>query len=322
MDGCFHGVPTDSIERWFSGMIVYDVAMPHTRTRVSPITFTEYLIRNSILCLNQEQVYDQMNKFWRRYLNVSGNILDKLQNEKGWNLSICEEEHPGWSKLVDYFNRILDVQKFDGNKYYQMHYLSHCCHLFYHETWKNQEEQDCNRTIFNEIMSPILYEPCIPVQRYIWLPVMNFADVRFHENLVTLCAKVSSFIESHSGRSMNFKQFDQERLKFMMNIVKGTLTDIHNNKYNDELWKVPLSLSIAKLNVINADMKSCEMYDSFDRDGMKCIGAMRELQGIRKRFEQGEYNDAPDDAIDSLLDAYTVIQKGLKSYNIPEEAVK
>jgi len=314
MDGIFSDASTDSIEKFFARLIVYDVAMPHTKTRLSPITFSEFLIRNSILCINQYQVYDAANKFWRRYLDLTPGLLDMIP--KPYDMSVCEEEHPGWNKLIDYFNRILDVQKFEGNKYYQMHYLSHVCYLFYQETFKNSHEQCCMRTIFNEVVAPILYEPIIKVASYTWMPVLNFADMRFDESVVTLCARVSGFIETHSGRLMNHQNFDVSRLQSLQHIVNEGLHGIYDNKYNGDHWKTSLVNCISKASILKADMELCELHDSFARDGMKCCRAFDILDKCQNHYEKNLFDDDPDGAIDELLDVYSALKKGLESYNL------
>lgn len=319
MEGVFAGVTTDAIESWFSNLIVYDINFPHTSNRISPITFTEFLGRSSIICTNQEQVYDCANKFWRRYVSFTPDILNKIRGK--YNLDICEEEHAGWNKLVDYFNRILDVQKFDNNHYYQMHYLSHVCHLFYTENFSCVDERSCNRTIFNEVISPILYAPNIPVAKYFWLPVMNYADMRFGERLVDVCLRASAFIENHSGRSMDPEKYDIKHLNNLYNIVKQGLDGIHANKYNDNLWKVPLIECLTQATIIKADVDACELHDSFEQNGMKCCGVIKKLQKAKDRFEKDILDD-PDIAIDQLLDCYSLLKKNLASYNIPAPTKK
>lgn len=318
MDGCFQGVPADNIDRFLSLMILSDSALPHTSTRMSPITFTEFLARNSILCLNQMQVYDQACKFWRKYLSFSPKILEAAQGKTP--MDICEQEHAGWNKLVDHFNRILDVQQFT-NAYYQMHYLSHCFHLFYLENFKNSEERCCMRAIYNQIISPILYESCIPVAQYFWLPVMNFADMRFKEVVVLLCARITAYIEAHAGRTMNTKEFDKRNLETLFGIVKEGLQGVHENKYNDELWKVPLCRCLSQSAVVQADVDSCELHDSFEQDGMQCCKALRCLKNMKTRYDRDYLDNDPDQAIDLLLDTYSLLKAGLDTYEINKEVV-
>lgn len=319
MDGCFTGVPTDNIEKWMSNLIIFDTSAPHTKTRLSPITFTDFLGRSNIMCLNQHQVYEAANKFWRRYLSFSPNLLESIHEND--DLSICEVEHTGWNKLVDYFNRILEVQKF-SNTYYQMHYLAHCFYLFSTEDLGFGDNKNCYKIIFNEIVSPILYETCIPVTNCFWPSILNYTDMRFRERLVLLCARISSFIESHAGRTMNTKQFDERNLKALYKFIKDGMAAIHENKYNDELWKVPLVNCLVQSDLIRADMEACELHDMFERDGMKCCSALRQLKNIRERYDKNALNDDPDFAIDCLLDVYMTLKKGLESYNIPKEEVR
>ena len=320
MDGVFSGVATANVERFFGSMIAYDVAMPHTSTRLSPINFSVFLVRNNIFCMNQEQVYGAANKFWERYNNMTPGFLEKCQGKLYMNL--CEEECSGWNKLVDYLNRVLKVQEFGDHLYYKMHYLAHVCYLFSHETFDDVSDGNCQKALFHNLMSCVMYEHLIPCNNITFAPIINFADVRFSEAIVLTCARISQFIESHCARTMNFKEFDLQRLLALKQIVKDSLTQIYENKYNDNDWKAGFIKCMVESSLIKSDIDACELHESFERDGMKCCKAINKLMKARKLFDKNAFDGDPDGAADYLLDAYALLNKGLESYNVGTEKKK
>lgn len=315
MDGLFSGVSTDNIEHFFMSMIVFDVGFPHTDTRLSPITFNDFMIRNQVLCINSMQVYNEACKFWARYFSFNKAMLRSAHDK--YDLNICNEPHGGWNKLVDHLNRLLDVNRFEGNPYYQMHYIAHCCHGFFCEKFKDAEEYKTNKIVFNEIISPIIYDPVVPTQ-YSFLPILNFADLRFMERVAMMCSRIDAFMENHCGRTMNHHEFDINHLKMLYDIVTEGLKGVRDNKYNGNAWLQQLQQCIAKTTIIQADVNACELKDVFERDGMKCCSVLKVLKRIGQRNERNAYSDDPDLAFDELLDAYKLCADGLKSYNIPE----
>ena len=320
MDGVFSGVATANVERFFGSLVAYDVTMPHTNTRLSPLNFQMFLARNNILCINQQQVYDAANRFWRRYISFTPGVLDKCQNP--YSLSICEEEKPGWNKLVDYLNRLLCVQDFNDHLYYKMHYIAHICYLFSNETFPDVNSGNCQKAIFNEIIQDVTYERLIPTNNLAWIPVLNHADARFCEGVTMACAKASHFIETHCARTMNNKEYDISRLVALKEIVTSGLTAMYDKKYEGEMWKAGFIECLARASLVNTDMEMCELKDSFNRDGMKCCKVLNKLIKARTLFEKNMINDDPETATDYLLDAYTLINKGLQSYNIPTDKEK
>lgn len=320
MDGVFSGVATANIERFFGSMIAYDVAMPHTSTRISPINFQTFLVRNNILCLNQEQVYDAANKFWTRYNNMTPGFLEKCQGKLSMNM--CEESCPGWNKMVDYLNRVLKVQEFGDHLYYKMHYLAHVCYLFSHETFEDTNAGNCQKALFNNLMSCMFYEHLIPCNNLTFAQVINFADVRFSEAVVMTCARISQFIEAHCARTMNLKDFDLSRLMALKQIVKDSLTQIYEHKYDDDSWKAGFIKCMVESSLIKSDVDVCELHESFERDGMKCCKVLKKLMQARNLFDKNAFDGDPDGAGDYLLDAYAIINKGLESYNVGTDKKK
>ena len=317
MDGVFQGCSTDQIDKFFGNMIAFDVSMPHTSTRLSPITFQTFLIRNNILCVNQEQVYVAACKFWKRYSSLSSGMLEQCQGGK-ISMDTCEEPKPGWNKLIDYLNRVLALQNLFGNFVpYKMHYLAHICYLFAHEKFDDEHAGLCQKAIFHNIMCTMMYDNIIPTVNLVFAPILNSLDCRFNEALTLTYTRINHFIDGHCARTMNHKEFDIERLRALQEIVREGLQGIHDRKYDDDgNWEGSLLKCLTSSALIKSDVDVCELSDSFERDGMKCCKVLNKLMQARKLYSSNAFQNDPDGATDYLLDAWSLLKQGLESYNI------
>lgn len=322
MDGIFNGVSTDNIQRFFGNMIAFDVSMPHTSTRLSPITFQSFMIRNNILCVNQEQVYEEACKFWKRYSSLSAGMLEQCQGGKV-QMDVCEESKPGWNKLIDYFNRVLALQDLFGQFVpYKMHYLAHICYLFAHEKFDDDHAGLCQKAIFHNIMSSVMYDNIIPVANLVFAPILNSLDCRFNEALTLTYTRINQFIDGHCARTMDYKRFDIDRLRALQEIVKEGLQGIHEKRYDDNNWEGSFLKCLTSSALIKSDIDVCELSDSFERDGMKCCKVVNKLMQARKLYSSNAFQNDPDGATDYLLDAWSLLKQGLESYNIPSDKEK
>ena len=316
----FNGVSSDNIDSFFMQMCISDSLLPHTYTRLSPITFQEFMARNNIMCLNQRQVYDAACMAWRMQLKaVPGTILNDAH--RGMDYDKCEKPHPGWIPLIDMLNRVLDIEnisiKSDSTRlYHQMHYLAHVSYLADVTPMCDDKEDDIYfRTMFRDCISPMLYPTLIPAAP-IWAPVMMFTDMRFSEAVVLTLSKVSNFISTHCGRLSDAQEIDKTRLMAMHQTVKEALDVVHKNKYDDGVWQTGLGALLTRLMIIRADLNACEMKDSMERDGCKCIRRFRQLHKIKKMFDADHLDNNPETAIDLLLDTYADLKSDLRSYDI------
>lgn len=308
----FPGVPANHIERFFINMCASDMNLPHTSTRLSPITFNEFMIRNQILTTVPFDIYDEANKIWVKTLEQNPGLFKLSGLRATHEMDLCEQKHKGWNEVIDYLNRLVDVEKFDDSPYFQMHYIAHICYLFIKMT--DQYEIDkcmTYRTIFNDLISPILYESCIPTT-YAFLPVKKSTDVKFQHDMTTMLIKVKDYIVSHSANRMNTVLLDGSRVKQFAADVKEILTAIHNVKYmEDNAWKTHLRAYLNRVLVYKYDFEMFELYPVFKRDGMKSIKIVDDLLKIKKHFDAGCIMDA-DDAIDQLLGVYGDLLKAVK----------
>lgn len=314
MNQIFGNVPADSIDKFFFRMFLSERGMPHTSTRISPITFTDFMSRNNILCTNQLEVYDTANKEWKRFLNSFEGGRPKDFDRLIVEMDKSEEPRWGWCKVIDLMNRILDVSKFRDN-YCQMHYLAHVCHLANIERFhENDEENIYHKTIFKNCISPIVYPIMIPTLRYTWTPIVSYTDVIFEESVTMMCTKVSDFISSHQASSANVDAIDRTRVLALGELCVAALKEIKTNKYNAN-WSGNLNSLLTSVALIASDLRMCELYDEMERDGCKCVRPIKKLSRIKKSFDANRYED-PNDVIDDLLDVYTILDDCLKCYNM------
>lgn len=312
MHGIFSGIPTEMTERFFSNLVAFDASLPHTTTRISPVTFQTFLTRNGIVCLNMLEVYNTANNFWQKYLEITPGILERVQGK--YNLSKCEETHDGWNALIDLLNRVKDVQDFDGHPYYQMHYLSHVCFLA-SQMDLGDKEGLYYKAIFQDCVSPVLYDHLVPTPFAVFAPIMNYTDIRFNEGVTLAVAKSSMFIHCHSGGSVDPDEFDKSRLKALKDLVEGALKAIVENK-NNKMWTTPFQQCLASSGLLNADYNCLELKPAFEANHTCCGKTFKWLNKMRARNEKGLYNDDPEAAIDDLLDIYSSIKEGYEHYNM------
>ena len=313
MDNIFFGNSTEAIEDLFANMVVSDVSMPHTNTRLSPITFTEFITRNNILSTIQGNIYTHANKFWQKYLSLTPDLLKKCQGE--FSMNRCEEEHGGWNKFIDYLMRIVDVEAFTGHPYYQMHYLAHVCYLFNKENFDSDKLINiCYKSIWTEIIKFVCYKKVIKCST-VWTPIMNYSDLRFGDGLNNTINAAKVYIESHSGVSFDLKRFDVHRLQALKDIINEGLKGVYSKKYAGDSWTENFVKCVSGSMMIKTDMDLCEVRESFEHDGMRCCKPLKRIDNIKRRYENHYYDGCPDDAIDSMLDVLSDINKGLAGYS-------
>ena len=318
MHGIFNGLPAESVERFFTNMIAFDASLPHTKTRISPITFQTFLARQGIVCLDVLGMYNQANEFWKKYLEVSPGILERVQGK--YDMTIVEQQHPGWNTLIDLLNRVIDAEKFDGHPYYQMHYLAHVC---FEAAKLDNDNKDklYYMSIFHDCISTVLYDRFMPVSPATFAPILNYTDIRFNEGVTIAVAKSNMFISSHAGSSIDPETYDQARLRALMDVVEGTLNGIVKHK-STNAWMESLNRGLTSAGILNADYNSCELKQTMEDNGICCSKPFKWLNKIRSRHEKGHYNDNPDEAIDDLLDVYSAIKDGYNHYHLDQKGEK
>jgi len=203
-----------------------------------------------------------------------------------------------------------------------MHYISHLFYLMQFTNEGNDPEHVYYVSLFHEIIKPVVYERLIPTTINFFTPVLNYMDVRFSESIAFASARASDFVCKHTGRYMNHNEFDVEHLRAGKDIVQTALKQVYENKYNDDAWKVGFISCLNKASIINADINVCEFAPAMEQNGMKCIKPFRNLVKLREKMENNQLSSDPDDIIDRLLDVYSTINNGLRSYNIPTEKEK
>lgn len=313
MSACFMGVPGQTIERFFLNMCAFDANMPHTETRLSPITFCDFMIRNQVQSINLFGVYEEANKVWKHLVESSPGMMNTNVVRAKFDLDACEKPHTGWNMMIDYLNRFLDVAQMNDSPYYQMHYIAHVSYLFNKATEKFDRDKCMTyRTIFNDLISPILYDTLIPTT-YTFLPIRGCTDIRFGECLMNALGKVQGYIYGHAANHMNYTVLDGARCKQFYDDLKEAMTILHNQKYaGTQVWSSSLQAYFNKIMVYQLDAEMFEMYSSFKRDGLQHIGVIEDLMKLKKRFEKGTYGDEADDALDDLLDVYSKLVTILK----------
>ena len=301
MAECFVGVSTEATEKFFMNMIVSDVSLPHTSQRLSPITFCEFMARNQVFVMSPLDIYEEANKVWRKFV-ANGKII-QVAHKKEVDLDQADIKHDGWNVMIDHLNRLLHVTKMSDYPSYQMHYIAHVCHNFYQATLA-MDPVKCAayRTLWNEVVSPVLYEPLVPT-RYAWLPVENYTDLRFGMDLAKVVENANGFILSHIGRLTSHREYDASRCEQIKQDCEATIKAIYESKYTDyKVWSQALSKFIARNELRIIDAEICELYPQFKVNGMRIIPLFEKIERLKKRFEKGLYEDDPDEAIDDLLD--------------------
>lgn len=297
----FSDVSPENLEKFFINMIVSDLSMPHTKQRLSPITFCEFMARNQIQLLNPFDLYDQANKVWRKFSHDNPNIFD-APLRKDIDLDQSEIEHSGWNIVIDYLRRLIEVSIIQL-PYYQMHYIAHVCHNFVQATNSLEGmKQTAYRNTWNEILSPIMYECIIPA-RYAWLPIENYADIRFGTDLAHTLRNAKQFIDSHSAVSMNYKAYDEFRVQHIRQDCENTINKVYKSKLKtQDVWRPALDEFFMRNQLRESDAEMCEMWEQFRSNGMQIVGLFDKIDKFQKDYTAGKYNEDPDSVIDTLLD--------------------
>lgn len=321
-DRIFNGIPAANIDAFFSFMNISDQFLPHTRNRISPITFSNFMTRNNIMCLNQLQVYEAANMNWRIQLRGMPNVLEEVHKHAGTDYSLSEEPHPGWCPLIDYLNRVMDIEKIDSS-YAQMHYLAHVLYLSSQATMSEDKTEDVYiKALFHDCISPVLYPMIIPTVTAFFAPVKMFSDPSFSESVTNALIKINTFIASHCGRTTDTKVVDETRLTAIHELVREALETVHKNKYDNGVWQSGLGLLLNKLMMLKTDLKICEYAPIMERDGCKSFKALRSISKIKRAFDNDHMGDDPEMAIDMLLDTYADVKKYMSSYNMSTDQPK
>lgn len=307
----FEDVTPEDLEKFFVNLIVSDMSMPHTKQRLSPITFCEFLTRNQIQILNPFELYDAANKVWCKFNNQSTNLFN-TEIRKKVDLEPADTVHPGWDMFIDYLNRFLDVTKIEF-QYFQMHYIAHVCNNFIRDTEDFEEiRQIAYRNTWHNLLDPIFYECIIPT-KYAWLPIKNYADVRFITDLQRAVDNVKQFIQDHSGDTMNCKAYNDYHVSHIRKDCEDTISIIYKNKLKtQEEWGPALEEFLFRNQMREVDANLCEMWPQFKANGLKIATLFDKLNDFRRGYEDGKYDDDPESVIDKLLeirpdgDAYEV----------------
>lgn len=297
----YSDVTPENLEKFFINMIVSDLGMPHTKQRLSPITFCEFLVRNQIQLLNPFDLYDAANKTWRKFNHDNPNIFDAPMR-KDIDLDQADVEHSGWNPVIDYLRRLLEVKNI-ALPYYQMHYISHVCHNFIQMTNDlDNTKQLAYRNTWNEILNPIMYECIIPA-RYAWLPIENYADIRFGPDVDRMVRNAKQFIDNHSAVAMNHKAYDEFRVHHIRQDCETTINKVYKNKLKtQDVWQPAVDEFFLRNQLRESDAEMCEMWEQFKSNGMQIVDLFAKIDKFYKDYKAGRYNDDPDGIVDTLLD--------------------
>jgi len=214
--------------------------------------------------------------------------------------------------MIDYLNRMLEVEKMSESPYYQMHYVAHVAYNFTHEVdqFEDAGKQTAYKIIFNDLINPILYEPLIPV-KYAFLPIENYSDIRFSSDIVSMVNKIKQYISMHSGSNLDYVKFDEHRTNQIVEDIKGTITAVYQNKFKSaEELNSPVRHFLGRCSIYRYDMEMCELYDMFRVNGMECTALMDKIVKFKKHFESGAFEGDYEDIIDNMLDLLPVKKKG------------
>lgn len=303
MDTIFNGVSSENIEKFFFNMFASDVLAPHTRTKLSPITFMNYLAMNAVTVYNQYEVYVEACKMWERFVKNNPGVFE-MPARKQHDMEQAETPHPSWNMLFDYLQRFLEVEKISA-PYFQMHYIAHVCNNFYRATEDptiDQGERDGYRTIFNQVINPILYEPIVPA-RYVWLPIECYTDIRFSMDLENTISRIKTYINTHTATKVDFNELDKVRTKQYKEDIESLIKDVYANKFKGyDKWAPLVEGFFAKHNLYKLDASLYENFNRYTLDKFKSVQIIDGLDKLQKKFIKGRFVDEPDDLIDALLD--------------------
>jgi len=296
----FRGVPSERIDAFFVSMILSNVTMPHTSEALSPIVFTEFMARNQIITMTPLVVYEAANQFWRRYVQEMGLDLITMAAQQGYGR--IHEPGTGWNKLVSWLLKLEKVKEITI-PLYQMHYIAHICYQFYRDTEKDgPDEAAVERMFFNDIVSPMFYDPLIPTG-YVLLPVLDYLDCRFRDRIPILLGKIDGFILRHKA-NYDHILLDKQYSEYLQREAETCMTGIVKDKYKgDNVWKEHLASYLAKSTMMHGDLKMCELYPAMDQSAaMQCVKLFHLSDKIRNKFRSGSYDGDPMSAIDDMLD--------------------
>ena len=306
MAAIFNGITTsENIEKFFLNMIVSDCNMPHTTSHLSPITFVEFMARNQIVAFNMFDIYDEACKAWVKFQSNGTNVIGCTPSRPK-TMEKAEEEQTSWHPLIDHLKRLLFVSEINS-PYYKMHYIALVCNNFYRKT--DTEGYDVAtkhgyRFIWNQIIEPILYDPLIPTN-YFWLPIKNYTDLRFTDDVETMVRRSQAFLASHTGSTADFDAYDKARQVQYRTYIERFITAIYTNKYNDPAtWQPAANLFFNNCLILSLDMTLHEMANTpmFITSGFQSLKTMDRIKKLRQRYEKGQYVDDADGLIDKLLD--------------------
>ena len=313
-----NNVNNEMISRFTNNLIMSDASLPHTSSRLSPITFTEFSARCGIIGLNLDILYKLCCQIWSR----NKFLVPYKEAQSPTNMDIAEEVGEGWCKLIEYLNKFLRVEEI-YRKDYKMHYIAHLCWSLQASGIDADETHLQNTTIFKEILSPIIYPDMFPITLKIVPNIMSFMDVRFDDALKVSIARAEEFVETHSKRSFKSKDFDVTRLMTGEELISDALKKLNESKNeSDGGWINAIQPALQKAQYINADISMCEDFVQLKEDGLKCIDVYEKLDKLRKKYNGGKFVDDPEYVMDKLLDVYSLISKGLKSYHVSVDKLK
>ena len=305
--GCFQELPKEKIDLFFSQMFLSDITMPHTHNFLSPITFTQFLDRNQIRTYNPLAVYDEANNRWRELVSEDPNILNTDQRA-GVDLDMAEQQSENsWHMLIDFFRRFLNVTKIK-DLYYSMHYISHVCREFLGATsmLKDPRTMICTRAIFTQMVGPVLYDSIIPTQ-YFFLPIKLYTDVGFVPGLQHAIARVSNYVQGHTGQLIQIDKLDNVRCDAIKKELHEALTNLVKFKRNKHKINETMTTLGNSMKIYHIDQDAYEMSDTFARDGVKSAIAINKLDKLGDRYIGGKVSHDPNDLIDLLLDVWTIV---------------
>ena len=259
MIGSMHGVPKRNLEAFFGSMVLYDVSMPHSHLCLSPITYNEFAIRNQFITISPCDTYEMANAYYAEKIRLMGDHF-LSESHKICNFDKIHEKGEGWNPLISWLLK-LEYLKEVPYANMQMHYIAHICYQAQKEfaAEKDSEIGVAVRTLFTDVVSPILYDPLIPVN-YAFLPVMNFMDARFSDRIPILLNKVSAFIDRHKGMG-NVKDLDKQFCQFLQKEAENTITQICQKKDGEyQTWAEMISQFVAKAYILESDIKMHECY--------------------------------------------------------------
>ena len=315
-----NGVTDEMFIAYVTNLFASDCSLPHTSSRISPLTFLDYVSRSGIMTLNINALYCNVNELWSKFIGMDIATLRKTQGN--FSMDIVDVPGRGWTKLIEMLDRFIRVQDIE-NYHYKQHYISHLCYINKHNGRYDDLEHRNNFLLFNEIISPVLYPTILTPSTNEFDHVMSVTDARFPVAVNMAVKRALEFIQDHSKVKKGKDKFDMTRIIAGINLVKGELSALTQKlkSKSQDGWEIHYSHTLTQANFILFDINQCEDLDGLRKSGAKCIDIFEKLDALKRAFDKKQFSGDADHARDRMLDVYSFIKQCLESYELNEDGI-